>query len=417
MNRMADWKTLLTTTIDSPITRLILGSKEQEKRESSQDTTADFISAQMSMGGMAADIYDQDWKLVWVSKELKLILGAEEADIGLGKHILEVLALPAWRSLMNSASLDTIIDHLSFLEPELLTQLDLSAWTKTEYKKLEKALNKNKANKFSYDILPLDLYQAELPPVRVWCHTFSLDNGYHVHTFTPGLRASVLSLVSRGDERMFEQMAELFEPSPHSSAILFLDLEGSTQLGKIMPREAYFQLLSKMSRSIDDSLLAHGGIVGKHVGDGAVAFVIGDENPSSAVKNALKAAIDAQNKVDKMGKQLNKELEGEVGLKLNGAIHYSQGLYMGQVVTGGRLEVTALGEEVNECARMLEAAKNGSIILSKSLCETLSVPFAHAGYDFDPSSLVYTPLSEFDNLSHKGNNDSGHLSVYRLKND
>jgi class 3 adenylate cyclase len=44
---------------------------------------------------------------------------------------------------------------------------------------------------------------------------------------------------------------------------------------------------------------------------------------------------------------------------------------MGQVVTGGRLEVTALGDPVNEAARIQESARDGSILASKAVLERL----------------------------------------------
>jgi class 3 adenylate cyclase len=44
---------------------------------------------------------------------------------------------------------------------------------------------------------------------------------------------------------------------------------------------------------------------------------------------------------------------------------------MGQVVTGGRLGVTALGDEVNECARMKQTATGGALLASKALIERL----------------------------------------------
>ena len=57
---------------------------------------------------------------------------------------------------------------------------------------------------------------------------------------------------------------------------------------------------------------------------------------------------------------------------MNVGVHWGGTLYMGQVVTGGRLEVTALGDEVNECARIQQAARNGAAYASKALIERLS---------------------------------------------
>jgi hypothetical protein len=44
------------------------------------------------------------------------------------------------------------------------------------------------------------------------------------------------------------------------------------------------------------------------------------------------------------------------------AAHWGGALYLGQIVTGGRLEITALSDEVNECARIRQTAPNGSLL-------------------------------------------------------
>ncbi len=58
---------------------------------------------------------------------------------------------------------------------------------------------------------------------------------------------------------------------------------------------------------------------------------------------------------------------------MNVGAHWGPALYMGQIVTGGRLEVTALGDEVNEAARVQQSARDGEILATKSLVEQLAL--------------------------------------------
>jgi len=58
-------------------------------------------------------------------------------------------------------------------------------------------------------------------------------------------------------------------------------------------------------------------------------------------------------------------------VKINAGVHWGGALYLGQVITGGRLEVTALGDEVNECARIQQSARDGALLASKPLVERL----------------------------------------------
>ena len=65
-------------------------------------------------------------------------------------------------------------------------------------------------------------------------------------------------------------------------------------------------------------------------------------------------------------------------LKINAGVHWGGALYLGQVITGGRLEVTALGDEVNECARIQQSARDGALLASKPLVERLDPEHAAA---------------------------------------
>jgi class 3 adenylate cyclase len=60
-----------------------------------------------------------------------------------------------------------------------------------------------------------------------------------------------------------------------------------------------------------------------------------------------------------------------VDVGVNVGIHWGATLMVGQVATGGRLEVTALGDEMNEAARIESAATGGDALASKLLIERL----------------------------------------------
>ena len=60
------------------------------------------------------------------------------------------------------------------------------------------------------------------------------------------------------------------------AAILFADLEGSTSLGKRLSTARYFALGRRLTRAADQCVVEAGGIVGRHAGDGVVAFFVAD---------------------------------------------------------------------------------------------------------------------------------------------
>jgi class 3 adenylate cyclase len=102
---------------------------------------------------------------------------------------------------------------------------------------------------------------------------------------------------------------------------------------------------------------------------------------------------------------------GEVRLRVG--VHWGGALYMGQVVTGGRLEVTALGDEVNECARIEQTAAGGALLASEALLERLD-PDEAAAVGLAPSRMAYRTLSDLESADEKAIRDAGLVAVTRV---
>ena len=63
-----------------------------------------------------------------------------------------------------------------------------------------------------------------------------------------------------------------------------------------------------------------------------------------------------------------------IRLSLRFGLHWGATLYIGRILTAGRSEVTALGDEMNEAARIEACATGGRTLASKSLIERLDRP-------------------------------------------
>ena len=94
-------------------------------------------------------------------------------------------------------------------------------------------------------------------------------------------------------------------------------------------------------------------------------------------------------------------------------LHWGGALYMGQVVTGGRLEVTALGDPVNDCARIQQTARDGQLLASKDLVERLTHEDA-AALGLDPDGLVYDLVGEIEGVPEKALRDAAAIPVTSL---
>jgi class 3 adenylate cyclase len=222
------------------------------------------------------------------------------------------------------------------------------------------------------------------------------------------LRATVLGLLTRGDEQLFERIASLATPRAEPAAVLFVDIENSTKLSRRLSTAAYFDLISQVLTAVDTAIARNDGIVGKHAGDGATGFVRASDagSASRAALNAIRTAREVQGVVAELGQ--------EPPVRLNVGLHFAPRLYLGQLITTGRLEVTALGDEVNECARVQESSRGGEIVATKPLLEQLDPQDAET-LGIRPDALVYTPLSEWPTATAKAQRDAAALPVVQIE--
>ena len=343
----------------------------------------------------AGFLLDREHRLVWASSDLQRFLGSPpEEELGYGLHFAEALRLDPWRQIATPESQGQLMDDLRslLLEPASFT--------------------KPFRSRFDY-LEPGG--ESELPVMRVNLLVTPLhdDGGAVIGTFVLGfisLRPGLVSLLARGDENMYERMANLVEPGSREAAILFCDLEGSTELSRTLPAVEYFRLIRSLWTDIDGLVARNEGIVGKHAGDGASAFFLVDDLGSAS--QAAAAAIRTARGIHERSHEIFGDQFGSSCLMRVG-IHWGSSLYMGQLVPGSRLDVTALGDAVNECARIQEAAEPHRTLASKELIERLSNDDA-AGLGLDPEKVRYTLVGELRSASEKARAGAGSIPVIQL---
>ena len=193
------------------------------------------------------------------------------------------------------------------------------------------------------------------------------------------------------------------------AAILFADLEGSSSLARRLSTASYFALGRRLVRVADQCVIDAGGLVGRHVGDGVVAFFLAETSGSESA--AARAAIEAARALDLAVADVSARSglgPDDVGLRFG--LHWGSTLYVGNITTAGRTEVTALGDEVNEAARIEACATGGRTLASKSLIERLDDADS-AALGLDPDSITYTALSDLATTTDKARRDAPAIAV------
>lgn len=370
----------------------------------------------------AGAILDRELRLVWASPDLRRFLGSPPEDqLGYGLHVLEALRRDAWRQIATPESQSRFWADLgpAFLGDALARGITLDDVPTA----LRPILDEAKPEPFTKPLATSVDYRepgsdSEAPVMRVNLLAAPLrgDAGALTGVLILGymsVRPGLVSLLARGDEEMYERMARLVEPRSYEGAILFCDLQGSTELARTLPTAEYFRLIRSLWTEIDDLVARHQGIVGKHAGDGASAYFLVDDLGSSS-KAASAAARTARGIHERSDGIFGDELDSSCLMRVG--IHWGTSLYVGQLVPGGRLDVTALGDAVNECARIEESAQPHETLASKSLIEQLS-PDDAASLRIDPEKLRYRPLLEVGDPSNKAIRVAGTIPVTTLYGD
>jgi class 3 adenylate cyclase len=374
--------------------------------------------------GYWAEIVDAAWRLVYVTDDLRLGSGGmvEQVAVPLGVHHFGPELLAARERSRTGA---TAVGALR----EVLTQLGNAVLAETpggreELRRL-------------VDPRLRDVVDA-LDPVGLAASTSGSFTGYGpggnrpkmlwtamrvrdldgrlagtVILTKPESRMSVLATVTAlGDGRHFDRMQGVAKAGRRPAAILFADLTSSSQLARKLSTPSYFSLVRRIVRAADQCVIERGGLVGRHAGDGVVAFFLAETagSESECARRCIQAARDLDAKLAEVGARSNlspDELMMRIGL------HWGATLYVGQIASGGRTEVTALGDEVNECARIEACASPGRILASKNLLERVEPEDAQM-LGLDTGRLTYTPLARLPGASEKARRDAPAVPVCEI---
>jgi class 3 adenylate cyclase len=391
-------------------------------RPTSDERLARMIRELEPTGG-AIELLDAEWRLVWVSEELKGLLGIhDDEQLGFGRHILERYQLPPWRSMVTDESAaQAFARNVPYLAHG--TPGGVEALREFAGEELRALLDSVEPS----PIPPLWAFEMDVlldgaPGGRVWCYSARLHDEAGelfgiARVYTAGLPAHLLVLVARGDEVLFERMAQVAEPRRRATAVLFADLDSSGVLSRRLSGAAFFRLIATMGAAIDDAVIEREGIVGKHAGDGATAFFLAEQlgSESAAARAALETACALPELVARTIDELREsELPVDAAeCRLNVGVHWGASLFIGQLSTSGRLEVTALGDEVNECARIEQSAHEGQVLASKAIVERLSDADAEA-LGLAPEKLAYRTIAELPGAGEKAARDAGAIAVVDL---
>ena len=378
------------------------------------------VADELEGTGWAFEIADAQWRLFHVSSELcQLLYESDPERIGVGRHLLESRYGPAYKMVTQEHRARWIERNGPYMlhdDPKLPERL--AEVLPPGHRDALNGLTPQRAP--SRWVSEIEFDGREFTGRLHYLGERLVDEhgttfGY-VLIYGPSLPASVLGLLTRGDAQAFTRMAELADPGRRQAAVLFADLEDSGALSRRLPSAVYFELIRELVTAIDDAVVGRRGVIGKHTGDGVTAFFLADEHGSRSA--ASRAALEVAREIAQIAEQIAEggragRLLDAGGWRFNTGVHWGSTLYIGQIATGGRLEVAALGDEFNEALRIQQSARGGVTLASKALLERLDQEDAEA-VGLEPQRMTYTTVAELPHASEKALRDAGTIAVTEL---
>ena len=381
----------------------------------------------MERGRWPGWILDDQLVLRYVTTELKIFMSdslgrqIDDEAAGIGQNMFYALLNEAWSTTINQQSLSELMPRvMAYFKDEWGDDPQSSGMPLPEaFMPFFEAVDAQPsygllADRFDYMLPDLPPYPVEFLLAGLRDREGNLRGVVCVSQM--GVRPTLVSLLARGDERMFDRMARLQEPTRCQGAIVFADLQGSSRLSRILPTSTYFSLIRSLATQADTAIAEDDGVVGRHAGDGVSGFFLMQDGEDAS--SVAACAISAARKIHEQAKTAIAEVTESAGLNpadygMNVGLHWGASLFMGQLVPGGRLDVTALGDSVNECARIQETATDGAVLASKQLIEQLT-PEDAGKVGVDLGELIYRPIADLEHVPDKAVRDAGFIPVTRL---
>lgn len=157
-------------------------------------------------------------------------------------------------------------------------------------------------------------------------------------------------------------------PRRERRVLLFADLTGSTALAERLGEERFLDLLNGFFADLSGAISRENGAIHKYVGDEAIATWPADADPGGPIR----ACFDARSRIASRAAWYRAKF-GETPA-------FRAALHEGPVVIGElgvtRKEIALIGDAMNVCARLLEAARDTGafLLVSSPLYDRLAAP-------------------------------------------
>jgi class 3 adenylate cyclase len=371
--------------------------------------------------GHWAYVLDSHWRIVFATDQMRSVLGDTEGFVSgqLGNHYFSAEAQHVRRTWLHGSNDDRAFRRARFskLVPYVLSGTpggrdELRSVVDPELSDLVEGVEPEAPPAVLELRSEISFGGASVAGTNV---VFRIDDEHGrcaglCFLMKPAIGMSELATAAAtADPAHLQRLRAVALPDRRPAAILMADLEASSPLARHLSSAQYFEFVRRLVRAEDKCIIDAGGIVGRHAGDGIVAFFLAATagTESAAATSCITAARSLRGVLANIADQSNL-VDSDLSLRFG--LHWGATVYMGRILTGGRSEVTALGDEMNEAARIEACATGGRTLASKALIERLTRADADA-LGLDTKHTTYTPLAELVTATDKARRDAPAIAV------
>jgi adenylate cyclase len=165
---------------------------------------------------------------------------------------------------------------------------------------------------------------------------------------SPQIAKEIVSRADAGDLHLGGEQREV--------SVLFADIRNFTQISEQSSPEATVKMLNTYLSAVADAVVQHDGIVNKFGGDSIIAVWNAPQLQPEHALLAVKAALEAQQKIAGLQQSDGQPLSVQLGIGINTGIALA-----GNIGSVGRTEYTVIGDSINTASRICSSTPGGEV--------------------------------------------------------